>query len=178
VFETCDNGDYVWGIRYLPLYFYVHVHIKDCMEGSVRQEYSFSNFYYCNGCDQIYFWLSNLEPDNNVMIKYDRHRRAQSVPLVTNLDGFDYYGTFECEERNFELNRINTEKYCYLSDYIVSILKDNSLKKDSINKTISWQMESLEMNFIKELNLNSRQRPPTLFSWMLVTPHFGLQFYR
>jgi hypothetical protein len=109
---------------YLPLYSYVHVLSEDCPKGSVEQKYSFPNFYFCTGCDEEYNWLSMLQPYSNVMIQYHRDHRAQSIPLLTELDGFDYYGNFSCEERNTELNRIQEEKYCFVGDYVVSVLID------------------------------------------------------
>jgi hypothetical protein len=111
-------------IKDLPLYSYEHVFTKGCTTGSVLQEYSFPNIYHCNGCDIFYNWLSNLQPDNNVMRKYYRHRRYRSVPLLTELQGYDYYGNFTCKGSDVELNSIKEEKYCFASDYVVSILRD------------------------------------------------------
>jgi hypothetical protein len=86
--------------------------------------HSFPNFYRCNGCDNDFYWLSTLQPYNNVMGRNFRHRRAHSVPLLTELQGYDYYGNFTCEKRNVELNSIKEGTFCFASDYVVSILQD------------------------------------------------------
>jgi hypothetical protein len=124
VLETCGNGRYLQQITHLPLYSYPHLCDKSCLEGSVQSIHSFPNFYYCNGCDNNYYWLSALQLHNNVMGRRFRGRRAHFVPLLTELDGYDYYGNFTCERRNNESNSIMEEKYCYVSDYVVSILQD------------------------------------------------------
>jgi hypothetical protein len=111
-------------IRHLPLYSYPHILDKSCLKESDQMIHSFPNFYRCNGCDNDFYWLSTLQPYNNVMGRNFRHRRAHSVPLLTELQGYDYYGNFTCEKRNVELNSIKEGTFCFASDYVVSILQD------------------------------------------------------
>jgi hypothetical protein len=112
-------------LKYLPMYSYVHVRGEGCPSGTVQQEHSFPNLYYCNGCDSDYFWLNDLLGDNTVMVRFLRHKRLQSIQLMTELDGFDYFGNFTCDKRNFNL-RVNKKKgeHCYVGDYVVSLLQD------------------------------------------------------
>jgi hypothetical protein len=124
VLETCDNGRYFEQITHLPLYSYPHICDKNCLKESDQIIHSFPNFNYCNGCDNNYYWLSTLQPHNNVMGRRFRGRRAHFVPILTELVGYDYDGNFTCEGRNVESNSIKEEKYCFVSDYVVSILQD------------------------------------------------------
>jgi hypothetical protein len=124
VLETCVNGWYLEDIKDLPLYSYPHILDNGCLKGSNQQQFSFPHLYYCNGCYNNYFWWNTWYPDSNVMGRNFRDHRGNSVPLLTELGGFDNYGNFTCHRRNHLLNSIKEKQYCFVSDYVVSVLKD------------------------------------------------------
>jgi hypothetical protein len=151
VLETCHNGRYFGEIRFLPLFSYPHACDTSCFKGSPQQKHSFPNFYYCNGCDNNYYWLSGLQPHNNVMGRKFRGRRKNLVPLLTELDGFDYYGDFDCNRRNLELNSIKEEKFCFVGDYIVGILQDKLNFTKIPSNPVNIYRPSVVHGFITEL---------------------------
>jgi hypothetical protein len=121
--ETCENGGFLNEILNIPLYIYVHGQGEGCPVVSVEAEYSFPNYFYCNGCDQVYNLLNYIQPDHSVLIRKQRYKRYQSVSLNTYLQGFDYYGNFTCNQRSFEQGRITRERYCFTGNYILSFLQ-------------------------------------------------------
>jgi hypothetical protein len=120
--ETCEHGRFLHSIIYLPLYIYVYVR-EGCPVVSIQREYSFPNYFYCNGCDRKFYFFNDLHPDHSVLIRKPRTKRYQSVSLNTYLQGFDVYGNFTCNQRSFEQGRITRERYCFTGNYILSFLQ-------------------------------------------------------
>jgi hypothetical protein len=167
VLETCGNGRYLDEIRYLPLYSYSHSCDKRCMEGSVQKIHSFPNFYYCNGCDNNHYWLSAFQPYNNVMGKRFRGRRAHFVPLLTELDGYDYYGNFTCEGRNVE-SSIKEAKYCFSSDYVVSILQDKLNFTKIPYNSVNIDRPSVAHGYIYDQSIDEFSTGQTPWNFLLI----------